>query len=99
MEQLLVEIAKQVPALAVLAVLVLRFLKTQREQADAFVAALAARDGQMGAMAATATGLQRDTNVLLGKVEKALEQHGEESAKTRKVLHETQEVVARFARA
>ncbi len=56
-------------------------------------------DGQVVNMQVTATGLQRDTNVLLGKVEKALQQHAEESTKTRKVLHETQEVVARVARA
>lgn len=99
MEPLLVEIAKQVPALAVLVVLVLRFLRTQREQGDAFVAALDTRDKAVRAMATTAEATQKETNQLLGKVEKALEGHAEESSKTRKVLHETQEALFRIGRA
>jgi len=76
MEQLLLEVAKQVPALLVLVLLVNRFLSALREKDEEFRA------------------LITETNRTLGRVGQALDQQTEDAARTRKVLHDTQEALA-----
>ncbi len=76
MEQLLLEVAKQVPALLVLVLLVNRFLTALKERDEEFRALLT------------------ETNRTLGRVGQALDQQTEDAARTRKVLHDTQEALA-----
>ena len=82
MEQLLFEIAKQVPSLLVLVLLVNRFLTALKERDDGF-----------RALATTATDTQREANQLLGKVSVTLDQMGQESSKTRSVLHQVEQAL------
>jgi ABC-type transporter Mla subunit MlaD len=76
MEQLLLEVAKQVPALLVLVLLVNRFLGAIKERDEEF------------------RNLITETNRTLGRVGQALDQQTEDAARTRKVLHDTQEALA-----
>lgn len=80
MEALLVEVAKQVPALLVLVLLVNRFLGALKERDEEFRA------------------LITETNRTLGRVGQALDQQTEDAARTRKVLHATQEAIASIDR-
>ena len=87
MDALVVEVAKAVPALLVLGWVVDRFLKSIKE-----------RDEGIRAVFAEGTSVQKETNQMLGRVSSALDQQSEDSARTRKVLHETQEIlIARVA--
>jgi ABC-type transporter Mla subunit MlaD len=76
MEQLLLEVAKQVPALLVLVLLVNRFLGALKERDEEF------------------RNILTETNRTLGRVGQALDQQTEDAARTRKVLHDTQEALA-----
>jgi ABC-type transporter Mla subunit MlaD len=83
MEQLLIEVAKQVPALLVLVYLVTRFL-----------AALKERDEGFRQILSETIATQKETNQMLGRVGQALDQQTEDASRTRKVLHDTQEALA-----
>ena len=83
MEELLLEVAKQVPALLVLVLLVTRFLTALKERDEAFQAVFS-----------EAIATQKETNQMLGRVGQALDQQTEDAARTRKVLHDTQEALA-----
>ena len=82
---IVIEVAKAVPALLVLAWVVNRFLNSLKE-----------RDDGIRAVFSEAAGVQKETNQMLGRVGEALDQQSEDSARTRKVLHETQEIIVRW---
>ena len=84
MDHLWIEVAKAVPALLVLAWVVNRFLTASKERDDAFKQTA---EGLMGAI--------RENNQALGRAGALMDTVGEDMARTRKVLHETQEVLAR----
>ena len=82
---IVVEVAKAVPALLVLAWVVNRFLTALKD-----------RDEGFRTIMTEANSVQKETNQTLGRVGEALDQQSEDSARTRKVLHETQEILVKW---
>lgn len=93
MEQLVIEVAKAVPALLVLAWVVDRFLRALKERDDAAAARAVAETAALKAIAESANATQKETNELLGRLNSALDETNRQGERTRAVLHQTQEVL------